>query len=173
MYVKTVQRTNSSHLCFGVSSCRNVPAFSFFLGTRTRAIASSATLAHLLSSLQLVTHMENDNGGFSTYEINCIVFNYNNLITVMVVVELLIRVRLFWDLTDCSPPGPSVHRISQVGLLQWVAISFSRGSSQPGDRTHVSYIDRWILYHWATWEAQTLQSWSQQQNTRDLHNTQW
>lgn len=39
--------------------------------------------------------MENDNGGFSTYEINCIVFNYNNLIIVMVVVELLIHVQFF------------------------------------------------------------------------------
>ena len=56
MYWKTVQRTNSSHLCFGVNSCRNVPTFSFFLGTRTLAVASSVTLAHLSSrQLELVT----------------------------------------------------------------------------------------------------------------------
>ena len=30
---------------------------------------------------------------------------------------------------DCSPPGSSVHGIPQVGILQWVAIPFSRGSS--------------------------------------------
>ena len=39
---------------------------------------------------------------------------------------------------DCSPPGSSVHGISQARILQQVAISFSRGSSQPRYRTHVS-----------------------------------
>ena len=57
------------------------------------------------------------------------------------------------DLKDCSPPGFSVHRVSQVRILEWVAISFSRRSCQPGDRTPVSCISRQILYHWATREA--------------------
>ena len=35
-------------------------------------------------------------------------------------------------------------------ILEWVAISFSRGSSQTRDQTHISCIGRWILYHWAT-----------------------
>ena len=35
------------------------------------------------------------------------------------------------DLMGCSPPGASVHGISQAEILEWVAISFSRGSSQP------------------------------------------
>ena len=34
---------------------------------------------------------------------------------------------------DCSPPGSSVHRISQAKILEWVAISFSRGSSRLRD----------------------------------------
>ena len=38
---------------------------------------------------------------------------------------------------DCSPPGSSVHGISQARILEWVAISFSRGSSRPRDQTHV------------------------------------
>ena len=60
-----------------------------------------------------------------------------------------------------SPPGSSVHGISQVRLLEWVAISFSRGSSWPRDRTHVSYIScigSPILYHWPTWEAPGLEN---------------
>ena len=40
----------------------------------------------------------------------------------------------------CSLPGSSVHRILQTRILEWVAISFSRESSQAGDRTHVSNI---------------------------------
>ena len=41
---------------------------------------------------------------------------------------------------DYSPPGSSVHGIFQARILEWVAISFSRASSRPRDRTHVSYI---------------------------------
>jgi len=52
-----------------------------------------------------------------------------------------------WDLMDCSPPGSFVSGIFQARILQWVAISFCRGSSLPKDRTHVSCIGRWILYH--------------------------
>ena len=41
---------------------------------------------------------------------------------------------------DCSPPGSSIHGIFQARVLEWVAISFSRGSSWPRDRTWVSRI---------------------------------
>ena len=36
------------------------------------------------------------------------------------------------DPVDCSPPGPSVHGSLQARILEWFAISFSRGSSHPG-----------------------------------------
>jgi len=48
------------------------------------------------------------------------------------------------DPMNCSPPGSSVHGILQARILEWVAISFSRGSSQPEDWTHVSCIGRQI-----------------------------
>ena len=41
---------------------------------------------------------------------------------------------------DCSPPGFSVHGISLARILEWVAISSSRGYSQPRDQTHVSCV---------------------------------
>ena len=44
------------------------------------------------------------------------------------------------DPVDYSPPGSSVHGILQARILEWVAISFSRGSSQLRDRTQVSRI---------------------------------
>ena len=44
------------------------------------------------------------------------------------------------DPADCSPPGSSVHGILQAGILEWVAIFFSRGSSRPRDQTCVSRI---------------------------------
>ena len=42
------------------------------------------------------------------------------------------------DPTDCSPPGSSVHGVSQARILEWVAMPSSRESSQPRDRTCVS-----------------------------------
>ena len=47
----------------------------------------------------------------------------------LVVVQSLSRVQVFCDLVDCSPPSSSVHGVSQVRLLGWVAISFSSRSS--------------------------------------------
>ena len=44
------------------------------------------------------------------------------------------------DPRDCSLPGSSVHGISQAIVLEWIAISFSRGSSRPRDQTWVSCI---------------------------------
>ena len=44
------------------------------------------------------------------------------------------------DPVDCGPPGSSVHWIFQTRILVWVAICFSRGSSQPRNQTHISYV---------------------------------
>ena len=44
------------------------------------------------------------------------------------------------DPVDCSPPG-SIHGILQIRILEWVAISFSKGSSWPRNQTH-------YLLHW-------------------------
>ena len=44
------------------------------------------------------------------------------------------------DPMDYSPPGSSVRGILQARILEWVAISFSRGSSQPRDGTQVSCV---------------------------------
>ena len=49
------------------------------------------------------------------------------------------RVRLC-DPMDCSLPGSSVHGIFQARVLEWIAISFTRGSSRPRDQTQVSRI---------------------------------
>ena len=55
---------------------------------------------------------------------------------------------------DCSPPGSSVHGVFQARVLEWGAISFSRGSSWSRDWTQVSYVSctgRWILYQLSHW----------------------
>ena len=50
---------------------------------------------------------------------------------------------------DCSTPGSSVREIFQARVLEWVAISFFRGSSQPRDQTWVSYIAGRFFTIWA------------------------
>ena len=57
------------------------------------------------------------------------------------------------DLLDCSPPGSSVHRISQARILEWVFISYSRGFSRPRNWTRISCVGRQVVYHCTTWEA--------------------
>ena len=52
-----------------------------------------------------------------------------------------------------SPPGSSVHGILRARILEWAAISFSRGSSQPRDGTRVSSIAGRFFTIWATREA--------------------
>ena len=52
---------------------------------------------------------------------------------------------LLWDPMDCSPPGSSVQGIFQAGIQEWVAVSYSRGSSWPRDPTCVSCIGRQVL----------------------------
>ena len=63
--------------------------------------------------------------------------------------KLLSRVQLCNPM-DCSPPGFSIRGIFQAWVLQWVAISFSRGSSQPRDWTWVSHIAGRRFTIWAT-----------------------
>ena len=56
------------------------------------------------------------------------------------------------DPVDRSPPGSSVHGILQARILEWVAISFSRGSSRPRDQTQVSCIAGRHFNLWPTRE---------------------
>ena len=65
-------------------------------------------------------------------------------------------VQLFATPWTVAPPGYSVHGVFQARILEWVAVSSSRESSQPRDQTCISYIScigRQILYHCATWKA--------------------
>ena len=64
------------------------------------------------------------------------------------------------DLMECSPPGSSVRGILQARIMEWVAISFSRGSSQLRDWTWVSPHYRQTLYQLSHREAKPFITWS-------------
>ena len=70
--------------------------------------------------------------------------------TMHVRAKLLHSCPSFCDPSDCSLPGSFLNGIIQARILEWVAMSSSRGSSWPRDQTCVSCTDRWILYHWNT-----------------------
>ena len=60
------------------------------------------------------------------------------------------------NLINCSLPCFSVHGIFQARILEWVTISFSRGTSWPRVWTWVSCVScigRQILYHWTPWDG--------------------
>ena len=60
------------------------------------------------------------------------------------------------DPMDCSLPGSFVHGIFQARILEWVAISFSRGSSRPRNQTCTSCIAGEFFTHWAIREVHLL-----------------
>ena len=63
-------------------------------------------------------------------------------IQIVVVAQLCLSL---CDSMDCSLPGSSVHGILQARILEWVAILFSKVSSQPRDQTWVSCMaDRFL-----------------------------
>ena len=68
------------------------------------------------------------------------------------VVKLLSHVQPF-NYPLCNLPGSSVHGIFQARILEWVAISFSRGSSQHRNRAQTSCIADRLFTDWATREA--------------------
>ena len=68
--------------------------------------------------------------------------NRAHIACVVVVVQVRSRVWLFCNPMHCSSPGSSVHGVSQARILEWVSISFSRGSSPPMDQTCVAFIGR-------------------------------
>ena len=63
-----------------------------------------------------------------------------------------------WDPINSSLPGSSVYGILQARILEWAAISFSRGSSQPRNRIQVSCIAGRFFTNWAICYARSLQS---------------
>ena len=65
-----------------------------------------------------------------------------DIYTLISSVQLLSRAQLFatpWTIAP-PPPSSSVHGILQARILKWVAMSFSRGSSQPRYQTHIFYV---------------------------------
>ena len=62
------------------------------------------------------------------------------------------------DPKGCNLPGCFAHGMSQARRLQWVAVSASRRSSWPRDRTQVSCMGWWVLYRWVTRESPILAS---------------
>ena len=71
------------------------------------------------------------------------------------------------DPMDCSLPGSSLHGILQARVLEWVAISFSRGYSRPRDRTGVYHIPGRRFDLWATRKPQNSQHNAQVKNTTE------
>ena len=77
---------------------------------------------------------------FSRFSLTSVSKNLVLLACVCVCAKLLQSCPTLCDPMDCSPPGSSVHGILQARILERVAMPSSRGSSQPRDGNHLSYI---------------------------------
>ena len=86
-----------------------------------------------------------------TYWLKITTYAFNEILSESEVAQSCLTL---WDSVDCSLPGSSVHGILQARILEWVALSFSRGASQSRDWTWVSHIAGRCSTLWATREAQ-------------------
>ena len=92
-------------------------------------------------------------GEFIQWNTTSIIVEYNINIHSMPACSVAKLCPTLCNCMDCSLPGSSVHGIFQAIILEWVAILFSRGSSQLRDRTQVSRIAVRFFTIWATREA--------------------
>ena len=84
-----------------------------------------------------------------------LVFSFSSQLSLLIYLLIFSRKWLLTlcDPMDCSLTGSSVHGIFQARVLEWIAISFSRGSSWPRNQTRVSHIAGRRFTVWATREA--------------------
>ena len=118
---------------------------------------------HVLFHLRLITH-EVDPLIFLTLQMRNCGVSRGKLLTICHIGHCSAKLEVKWsevtqlcptvcDPMDCSLPGSSIHGTFQASVLEWGAISFSRGISQPRDRTWVSRIAGRCFTVWATREA--------------------
>ena len=108
--------------------------------------SSQFGLSFLSLAKRIVTKAKGENAKwqFDSYHLGSPVKRKEKFLSINVAfscvhAQLLSHGRLC-DPMDCSPPGSPVHGILQARILKWVVISYSTGSSQPRDWTHVSCI---------------------------------
>ena len=128
-------------------------------GSSLYFLLSFSVKLKLLWKIKSINFLKWQQQGYLDYESETLwsVFKWSNSepLSVCVCVRACLVAQLcqtLCDPMDCSPPGSSVHGISQTRILEWVAIS-SRGSSWLRNWTLVFCFGRWVLYHWATREA--------------------
>ena len=86
----------------------------------------------------------------------CLTDDFCNTCMRLCMLRCFSRVWLFAALWTVACRAPLSMGFSQARTLEQVAMPSSRGSSQPRDRIHISWVScigKWVLYHWATWEA--------------------
>ena len=132
---------------------------SFHSNPKDRQCQRMFKLPHNCTHLTLATHSSilawripgtEQPGGLPSMESHRVGHNWSNLAAAAVIKPCS---TVLWPHGLCRLPGSSVHMIFQARILEWVVISFSKGSFLPRDQIRVSCIGRQILYHWVTWEA--------------------
>ena len=109
---------------------------------------------HVFSILSLEVDFSGNSFCFCFLFFCCCCFVYHFLMTCLVS-EVTQSCPTLCDHIDCSLSGSSVHGIFQAIVLEWIAISFSRGSSQPRALTWVSRIVDRHFTIWAMREVMT------------------
>ena len=125
----------------GVLKCSQTISYLYAYGChKTAQVMHSPTMLlnqWIKSCVKWKLMLENNCPGCCKHRLGKIVFVLKNKNSVSKVAQSF---PTLCDPVDCSLPGSSVHGILQARILEWVAMSFSKGSSRPRDRTQVSCI---------------------------------
>ena len=133
--------------------------------TKSRTQLSDFTFTFHFHALEkdMVTHSSvlawripgiGEPGGLSSMGSHRVRHNWSDLAAERVKVKVPQSCLTLCDPMDCSRPGSSIHGILQARTLDWVAVPFSRGFSQPRNRTQVSFVAVRFFTISATREAQ-------------------
>ena len=124
--------------------------FLYFSWTKSDEVADIMT-SHIIFNILNIFESQKNGNSCITGGLGC--FSSILLLIATTCVSVTKSCLTLCDPMDCSPQGSSVHGIFQVRMLEWVVISYSRGSSRPRDRTRVSCIVGRFFIIWATREA--------------------
>ena len=132
------QKANYRKGKFGLGSISKRPRFSAFVQLQPRATTSSYQLQWLIQQRVRRDRMKGEgNLRRKKGPCNCEYVPFTHPTKNLVFVQLLSSVQLF-AIHGLQPARPLSPWVSQAGILEWVAISFSRGSSLPRNLTRIS-----------------------------------
>ena len=153
MSIESVMQSNNLILCLPLHTIKSYKKYSSIIPLKFKVFIFFSIIKHFsVNRIKISSQQQWEN-----FQVSFIKFwDIINSLDKVKWSEVAQSCPTLCDPIDCSLPGPSVHGIFQAIVLEWIAISFSRGSSQPRAQTRVSGIVDRRFTVWATREVKVV-----------------